>query len=60
MIDSRQVIISLNVPIFSNNYKRSENSYGNSATSGNDMSFILVCSFVNIIALDARSCRSPD
>ena len=59
MIDSRQAIFSLNVILFSNNYKRSEKSYGNTAKSCNDMSLILVCSFVNFIALDARSFRSP-
>ena len=59
MIDSRQAIFSLNVVISSNNYKRSEKSYGSTATSCKDMFFILVCSFVNFIALDARSCRSP-
>ena len=59
MIDSRQAIFSLNVVIFSYNYKRSEKSYENTATSCNDMSLILVCSFVNFIALDARSCRFP-
>ena len=59
MIDSRQAIFSLNVVIFSNNYKRSEKSYGNTAKSCNDMSLIVVCSFVNFIALDARSFRSP-
>ena len=59
MIDSRQAIFSLNVVIFSNNYKKSEKSYGNTATSCNDMPLILVCPFVNFIALDARSFRSP-
>ena len=59
MIDSRQAIFSLNVVIFSNNYKRSEKSYGITAASCNDMSLILVCSFVNFIAIDARSFRSP-
>ena len=49
MIDSRQAIFSLNVITFSNNYKRSEKSYGNKATSCNDMSLILVCSFLNFI-----------
>ena len=49
IIDSRQVILSLNVVIYSNNYKRSEKSYGNKATSCNDMSLILVCSFLNFI-----------
>ena len=59
MIDSRQAIFSLNVVIFSNNYKRSEKSYGNTATSCNDMPLILVCSFLNFIAIDARSVSSP-
>ena len=33
IIDSRQAIFSLNVVIFSNNYIRSENSYGNTANA---------------------------
>ena len=59
MIDRRQAIFSLNVLKFSNKYKRSEKSFGTTAKSCNDMSIILVCSFVNFVALDARSFRSP-